>query len=88
MGYTQVALEHKLLEMYPEIARNGISIGIEFDQDKGAWVVKFQKGGHKRYAFLDKKDADSCMDGNSCIYLGFLIGQYVSDLQKELKGEL
>ncbi len=86
MGYTQVALEDRILEMYPELERNGIAVSLEFDKKKNAWVVHFTKGQHKRYAFLDKKDADSCMDGQSCIYLGTLISQYVKDLEKEISG--
>ena len=86
MGYTQVALEDKLLEMYPELERNGVAVTLEFDKGKDAWVIHFTKGSHKRYAFLDRKDADSCMDGQSCIYLGTLISQYVKDLLKEIRG--
>ncbi len=36
MGYTQVALEDKLLEMYPELERNGIAVTLEFDEGKDA----------------------------------------------------
>ena len=86
MGYTQVALEDKLVEMYPELERNGIAVSLEFDKKKNAWVIHFTRENHKRYAFLDKKDADSCMDGQSCIYLGTLISQYVKDLEKEIRG--
>jgi len=86
MGYTQVALEDRILAMYPELERNGIAVSLEFDKKKDAWVVHFTKGSHKRYAFLDKKDADSCMDGQSCIYMGTLISQYVKDLEKEISG--
>lgn len=84
MGYTQVALEDKLLEMYPEIQKNGINISVTFDESRNAWVVRFDKSGHSRYAFLDKKDADDCMDGQQCIYLGTLIGQYIIDLEREV----
>lgn len=86
MGYTQVALEEKLLEMYPEITKEGLSLSLGFDEEKNAWVIHLAKGDHKRYAFLDKKDADSCMDGNVCIYLGTLIAQYIKDLEKEIHG--
>lgn len=86
MGYTQVALENKLTDLYPELERNGISLSLEFDEDKKAWVIHFKKGNHRRYAFLDKKDADACMDGNVCIYMGTLVSQYVKDLIKEVKG--
>jgi len=85
MGYSQVALEDKILEMYPEIRNHEISLSLGFDREKNAYIVALQKGKVKRYAFLDKKDADSCMDGNVCIYLGLLMGQYVSDIEIELK---
>jgi len=86
MGYTKDDLEKKLLEMYPEIIRFGLSISLEFDEGKNAWVVGFEKGTHKRHAFLDKKDADACMVGNACIYLGILIAQYIKDLEAEITG--
>jgi hypothetical protein len=85
MGYTQVELERKLYEMYPELEREGITLALSFDAEKNAWVVRFQKGPHSRYAFLDKKDADACIDGLKCIYLGTLVAQYVKDLQEELR---
>lgn len=36
MGYTQVALEDKILEMYPEITTYGISPRISFDEKRDA----------------------------------------------------
>ena len=81
MGYTKEDLTKKLLEMYPEIKAFGLSLSLEFDKGKDAWVVSFEKGPHSRHAFLDKKDADSCIGGNACIYLGMLIAQYVKDLE-------
>ncbi len=87
MGYTQVALEDKLFEMHPDLTKYGISLQLEFDEPKNAWIIHFVKGGHKRYAILDKEDADSCMDGNVCIYLGVLVGQYIKDLEKEISGK-
>ena len=86
MGYTPEDLKKKLLEMYPEIRKFGLSVSLEFDEPKNAWVVSFKKGDHQRHAFLDKKDADSCIEGTSCIYLGMLIPQYVKDLEKEISG--
>ncbi len=81
MGYTKDDLTDKLLEMYPEIKAFGLALALEFDKGKDAWVVSFEKGNHKRHAFLDKKDADSCIEGNACIYLGMLIAQYIKDLE-------
>jgi hypothetical protein len=34
MGYTKVALEDKILEMYPEIQKHGISISLNFDKKR------------------------------------------------------
>ena len=84
MGYTLVGLEDKLLEMYPDISQHHIALRLSFDEDREAWVIRFEKGGHSRYAFLDKKDADACMDGQQCLYLGVLVEQYVKDLEQEL----
>lgn len=87
MGYTQVELENKLLEMYPQIERFGLSVGLSFDDDKNAWIIAFRKGSHKRYAIVDKKDADACIDGHVCVYLGTLIAQYIKDLEREISGK-
>ena len=81
MAYTKQLLKRKLLEMYPEIRTYNLSTALEFDEEKDAWVVTFKKGKNSRHAFLDKKDADACMEGNACIYLGVLIAQYLKDLE-------
>ena len=87
MDYTKDDLNKKLLEMYPEIKTYGLSVGLEFDEGKNAWVVTFSKGNKTRHAFLDKKDADACINGNACIYLGVLIAQYIKDLEAEILGK-
>ena len=55
MGYSQVALEDKILQMYPEILQSGISPRLSFDDSKHAWAVKFVKGAKSATVFLDKK---------------------------------
>jgi len=87
MSYTKDGLKSKLLKMYPEIKSFGLSTELEFDSGKNAWVVTFSKGNHSRHAFLDKKDADTCMEGNACIYLGVLIAQYIKDLEAEISAK-
>lgn len=86
MGYTKDDLAGKLIEMYPEISRYGLSLDLAFDEAMNAWIVSFEKESHKRHAILDKKDADACMEGNACIYLGVLIIQYIKDLEEEIRG--
>lgn len=87
MSYTKENLKNKLIEMYPEITTYGLSTELEFDDDKEAWVVSFSKGNAKRHAFLDRKDADACLEGDACIYLGILIAQYIKDLEAEITGK-
>jgi hypothetical protein len=66
MGYTQVALEDKILDMFPEIRKNGLSPRLSFDAGKNAWVVKLVRGKQEQVIYLDKKDADACMDNTFC----------------------
>jgi hypothetical protein len=66
MGYTQVALEDKILDMYPEIRNSGISPRLSFDNTRNAWVIKLVKGKKETTVYLDKKDADTCMDNTYC----------------------
>ncbi|MDA8085133.1 MAG: hypothetical protein M0Z75_00350 [Nitrospiraceae bacterium] len=79
MGYTVVALKDKIMEMYPEIGRYGITVGIAFSEGKNAYIVKFTKNSHELTTHLEKKDADECMDGIKCVYLGVQIGQFIKN---------
>ncbi len=81
MGYTIVGLEDKILEMYPEITRHGISISLNFSEEKNAYIVKFKKGNHELTTHLEKKDADDCMNNIKCVYLGVQIGQFIKNFE-------
>ena len=81
MGYTQVALEDKVLEMYPEISKHGISLGMRFDETKNAYIVKFKKDHHELTTHLEKKDADDCMNNVKCVYLGVQLGQFIKNFE-------
>jgi len=85
MGYTKVALEDKILEMYPEITKHGISASLNFNTEKNAYIVKFKKGPHELTTHLEKKDADECMDGVKCIYLGMQIGEFIKNFEAGAK---
>ena len=81
MGYTQVGLEQKILEMYPEISLHGISAGISFDEGKNAWIIKFKKDGKELTTHLEKKDADDCMNNIKCVYLGVQVEQFIKNFE-------
>lgn len=75
MGYSQVALEDKLLDMYPDIAKNGFVPLMSFDQQQNTWVVKLKKGIVEFTVKLSKTGADACMDGTFCEDFGAEIAQ-------------
>lgn len=66
MGYTQVALEDKILEMYPELRQNNLTPRMSFDAEKNSWVVKLMKDGKTETVYISKADADGCMDNTFC----------------------
>ena len=55
-----------MLDMYPDITKNGFAPMMSFDQEKNAWAVKLKKGQQEFTVYLNKKDADACMDGTFC----------------------
>lgn len=81
MGYTDADLKSKIMEMYPEVGKHGISVGLDFSGGKNAYIVKFAKGKHELTTHLEKKDADECMNGIKCVYLGVQIGQFVKNFE-------
>jgi len=81
MGYTNVAVKDKIMAMYPEIAKHGISVSLDFDTTKNAYIVKFGKDKHELTTHLEKKDADDCMNGIKCVYLGVQIGQFIKNYE-------
>lgn len=80
MGYTQVALEDKILAMYPEIRDKGISPRMGFDEERNAWVVKLVKDSKERTVYLNKNDADACMDRTYCESFGKEVGEAIKEL--------
>ena len=60
MAYSDEALIVKIRDMYPEVSKYGISVGLDFSREKNAYIVKFSKGHHDLTTHLEKKDADDC----------------------------
>ncbi len=81
MGYTIVALKDKIMEMYPEIVKHGISAGIEFSDEKNAYIIRFKKDHHELTTHIEKKDADDCMNNVRCVYLGVQVAQFIKNFE-------
>jgi hypothetical protein len=81
-SHTREELVAKLRTLYPEIDAHGMEVSASYDHDKHAWVVKLAKGKHELTTHLEKKDADGCMEGVQCIYLGVQIAQLIKNFEE------
>lgn len=84
MTYTTDALRDKILEMYPEIGQHGLSVGLEFDEGTDTYIVTFRRDGHLLTTHIERKDADECMNGRLCVFLGVQIGQFVKNFEERI----
>ncbi|RJR22792.1 MAG: hypothetical protein C4581_00355 [Nitrospiraceae bacterium] len=82
MGYTNVALKDKVMAMYPEIMKHNISVGLDFSKEKNAFIIMFKKNSHELQTYLDKNDADECMNDIKCVHLGVKIGEFITNFEK------
>ena len=76
------ALCEKITSMYPEIGICGIDVDVEFNREKGAWVVDLKKGSHHLQTHLEIDEADQCLLGKKCASLGFQIAQLAENIKK------
>ncbi|MBW1709054.1 MAG: hypothetical protein JRG97_07605 [Deltaproteobacteria bacterium] len=74
-------LAEKLIGMYPEIGDHNLNLDMEYKPEKEYWIIKLEKDDFKLHTFLDKKDAEACLGGVECIYLGVQIGQFVKNFE-------
>jgi hypothetical protein len=85
MKYTNVALKDKIMEMYPEIRKHNLSVGLDFDEKKNAYIITFTRGTEVLTTHLEKKDADDCMNGIKCVYLGVQVGQFIKNFEERVE---
>ncbi|MBI4847253.1 MAG: hypothetical protein HY808_01565 [Nitrospirae bacterium] len=81
MGYTNVALKDTIMEMYPELQEHGITVSLDFNRELKTYDVTLRKDSHELITHIEKKDADECMDGIKCIYLGIKIAEFVKNFE-------
>ena len=82
MLYTIVALKEKIQEMYPEIGKHNLSVGLDFNEQKNAYILTFRRGGKTLITHLEKRDADDCMNGVKCVYLGVQVEQFIHNFEE------
>lgn len=81
MVFKKKALARKLLEMYPEIRNHGLHLDLSLDDSRGVWLVTLTKEEHRLSTFLEIKDAEACLQGDRCVYLGLQIGEFVNNFE-------
>ena len=81
MSVDSRVLDSKLREIYPEIVKHDLSLSLSFDREKDAWIVMLAKGKHELATHLERKDADACIDGVQCVYLGVQISQFLENFE-------
>ena len=75
------SLKAKLREMYPEISKHQLDLTLNFNKDKDAWLVHLKRGAHELTTYLEDKDAQDCLGGVKCVYLGVQIGQFIKNFE-------
>ncbi len=80
--FTIESLKEMIYELHPEIVQHALNLSVIFDEANKAYVLKFSRGGRELDTFLDKQDADECMEGKKCIHLGVQISQFIDDFEE------
>jgi hypothetical protein len=81
MKHTVDEMKAKIHEMYPKIDKHGVASTVTYDKTKKAYVLELKKGKHHLATYIDKVDADKCMEGIECIHLGVQIGQFLENFK-------
>jgi hypothetical protein len=81
MDITTDAIKEKIAIMYPEIKKHNVTMSVDFDAAKDAFIVKFKRDSHELYTHLDKKDAEECMNDIKCVHLGNQIAQFIKNFE-------
>lgn len=82
MTYTLADLKEKILEMYPEIREHNLAVDVSFDASKNAYVATFTRGKEMLTTHIEKHDADECMNGIKCVYLGVQVAQFIKNFEE------
>ncbi len=81
MKYTDVALKNKILEMYPDIADHNVSVSVVYNEHKNAYMLTFRRGNEKLITYIDKMDADDCINNILCVHLGIKVDEFIRNFE-------
>lgn len=75
MIITKEELCKKIEEIIPNAGVCGVDIDVEYDENVKAWSVDLHHGHHHLRTFIETDEANTCLEGKSCIPLGMQIAQ-------------
>jgi hypothetical protein len=73
----------KIKSIYPDIGECGIDVDVDYSEEKKAWVVELKHGEHALSTHLEPEDADACMEGQECVYLGTQVAQLAANVKRQ-----
>ncbi len=79
MSVDPKALEGKIKQLYPEIGKYGIDMSSRWDDVTQSWMIRLAKGDNTLETHIEPQDAQDCLGGAKCVYLGAQIGRFVQD---------
>ena len=82
MAHTIAELKDKIHGMYPDIDKYGVTSSLSYDKGKKTYVLELKKDQQHLATFIDKVDADKCLDNIECVHLGVQIGQFMENFKK------
>jgi len=66
----KIELKRCLWQMYPILKEGGVNLSIDWNQDLKVWIISVSKKGYVRHTILHEEDANLCLNGQVCVYLG------------------
>lgn len=84
MMIEETELKKKVSEMYPEIGQHRLEVDVTFDAGRDAYLVEFHRGNDRLATRIETKDAEDCMQGSRCIYLGVQIAQFIRNFEERV----
>jgi hypothetical protein len=82
MSYTIESLKDAIFEIHPEIVQHALNLSVTFDAAQNAYVLTFERSGKELKTYMDKSDADECLEGKKCIHLGVQLAEFIADFEE------
>ena len=83
MEYSVEALKDKIREFHPELTEKGMNLTVT-PEGEDKYLIKLDKNGEEFGFYLEKKEADDCMAGKSCVNLAIMVTECVVELEDRL----